>query len=580
MNLNDLKKVSIFSAKTIVPIVGIGTTSPSTRLHVNGTVTATAFAGDGSGMTGVTWGNVSGKPFNYSGQAGQPPWLWGTNDGANYYVWNPSNFIVTNVTALAGTWDGTNYFRSNKGAASTVGANTSYGLEAYSTDGGAAGMSFHRGGAYAVNLGLDSDNVMRIGGWSAPANVWQLDMSGNQTILGKDTSASLETRSANVYSTANFTTPATARQITVGESSNNSAYRMAMGYYLEGGATWTGVLQATNNSSGTPLLLNPIGGNVGVGVSTPAYKLSVNGDVNVTGNFKINGVNINSGTVSSVGSGNGLTGGPITTTGTLAVDTGTTASKIPQLDTAGRYPATTGFVTTTKDNISTRTDSGFFQTSNATTATGWPVTNNSWYHLISSTHTNDGNHFAMQFAGNFFDSNEIYYRATNNNGATAWNKVWTSGNLTNLNQLTNGPGYITSATASLGYTPVNKAGDTMTGGLTMSAGATVANSLGISGADPYIHQTADNSHIVISGGTGWTTTGATAVFRGVSDASNSGGMDFSAGTSGTRSLSFTGFNSRYPQWIEYLDGGKFDEPESADQWAWVYHERRHSYKRH
>jgi hypothetical protein len=43
-------------------------------------------------------------------------------------------------------------------------------------------MSFHRGGAYAVNMGLDSDNVLRIGGWSAPANRWQLDMDGVNTV--------------------------------------------------------------------------------------------------------------------------------------------------------------------------------------------------------------------------------------------------------------------------------------------------------------------------------------------------------------------------------------------------------------
>jgi hypothetical protein len=29
MNLNDLKKVSVFALKTIVPIVGVGTTSPA-----------------------------------------------------------------------------------------------------------------------------------------------------------------------------------------------------------------------------------------------------------------------------------------------------------------------------------------------------------------------------------------------------------------------------------------------------------------------------------------------------------------------------------------------------------------------
>ena len=51
-------------------------------------------------------------------------------------------------------------------------------------------MSFHRGGHYAVNFGLDDDNVMRIGGWSAGANRWQLDMSGNMTAAGDVTAFS------------------------------------------------------------------------------------------------------------------------------------------------------------------------------------------------------------------------------------------------------------------------------------------------------------------------------------------------------------------------------------------------------
>jgi hypothetical protein len=32
--------------------------------------------------------------FYWSGQGGQPTWLWGGNDGANMYVYNPSNFSV------------------------------------------------------------------------------------------------------------------------------------------------------------------------------------------------------------------------------------------------------------------------------------------------------------------------------------------------------------------------------------------------------------------------------------------------------------------------------------------------------
>lgn len=32
--------------------------------------------------------------FHWNGQGGQPTWLWGGNDGANMYVYNPSNFSV------------------------------------------------------------------------------------------------------------------------------------------------------------------------------------------------------------------------------------------------------------------------------------------------------------------------------------------------------------------------------------------------------------------------------------------------------------------------------------------------------
>ena len=80
-------------------------------------------------------------------------------------------------------------------------------------------------------------------------------------------------------------------------------------------------------------------------------------------------------------------------------------------------------------DITTRVKSGFFQDGgSATTAEGWPQTTNTWYHLLSSTHSNTSNYYSMQFAGSFYNSTDIYYRSTNNSGTTAWNKLWHAGN--------------------------------------------------------------------------------------------------------------------------------------------------------
>jgi len=53
-----------------------------------------------------------------------------------------------------------------------------------------AAVSFHRAGAYAINMGLGTDNVFRIGGWSASSNAFQMDGSGNLTMLGNVTAYS------------------------------------------------------------------------------------------------------------------------------------------------------------------------------------------------------------------------------------------------------------------------------------------------------------------------------------------------------------------------------------------------------
>lgn len=59
-------------------------------------------------INGVTWNS----DWHWSGQGGQPSWLWGSNDGTNMYVWNPANFSV-NYANSAG-------YASSAGSATTA----------------------------------------------------------------------------------------------------------------------------------------------------------------------------------------------------------------------------------------------------------------------------------------------------------------------------------------------------------------------------------------------------------------------------------------------------------------------------
>ncbi len=132
----------------------------------------------------------------------------------------------------------------------------------------------------------------------------------------------------------------------------------------------------------------------------------------------------------------------------------------------------TGFHAASIGAINTRTNSGFFDNPTPTTAGGWPVSG-SWYHLLSSTHVNDANYYAMQFSADFYGQN-LYYRSTAGNGDTAWSKILHSNNWTDYAPTKTGSGASgtwainisgqSSTVAnlpssqivnSLGYTPVN-----------------------------------------------------------------------------------------------------------------------------
>jgi len=103
-------------------------------------------------------------------------------------VLDSSNYSSWAMPIGGATTSGIFYFRTNNGGYCGNLSNAS--LQAYSDSNNSAYMSFHKGGQYAVNMGLDADNVLRIGGWSASSNRWQLDMSGNMTVAGDVTAYS------------------------------------------------------------------------------------------------------------------------------------------------------------------------------------------------------------------------------------------------------------------------------------------------------------------------------------------------------------------------------------------------------
>jgi hypothetical protein len=147
---------------------------------------------------GVGANNVYVNNSLQAGSSLRAPIYYDTTNTA--YYWEFADGGVSNINTFI---NGLAYFKCNFGSGAYSGAQSSPPLQVYSSDGGTAMMSFHRSGAYAVNFGLDPDNVLRIGGWSASANRLQMDMSGNLTMAGNVTAYSDARLKENVATVSN-----------------------------------------------------------------------------------------------------------------------------------------------------------------------------------------------------------------------------------------------------------------------------------------------------------------------------------------------------------------------------------------
>jgi hypothetical protein len=253
------------------------------------------------------------------------------------------------------------------GIGSTAGS-SAVGLGVYGSSSAGAIMHFHRPGAYAVNFGLDSDNVLRIGGWSASADRWTLDMSGNNTVAGSFTAGGViyasggnsNTWNSHTSNTGTLTSLVAGTGISLTNASGPAVTVTATTNFV--GTTFTSrnstggiaVDSATSNMSGYCNASSAAGYADG-GLFVAAYSSSWVSQIFSnfrTGEIAVRGKNsgtwqswrtvwdsvnlpnpVQSSGVTSVATGNGITGGTITTTGTVSL-TGTYT---------GRWNGTTGY---------------------------------------------------------------------------------------------------------------------------------------------------------------------------------------------------------------------------------------------
>ncbi len=284
----------------------------------------------------------SWSTWNWAGQSGQPSWLWGSNDGTNIYVWNPSNFNVNTAQ----------YLRSLGNQNCQTGRTQAYGdVYTYNTHSSNTGSPTTY--TSVIGFGRGTGGTVEIaGGWCNTNLYWRslrdccedwyswrtvLDSDNYTEFIGNYYWANVKISTSSSTTTSPTVHTLTATRVCAGHnpgidnsiscsnwfrsSGNTGWYNTTYqgGWYMSdtswirahnsvgiytGGQIYSGssirmgsiCLEHTdeiNNVANGGINLNyrnsgnvslcQGGGNVGIGTMSPAYKLDVNGQMKASG---------------------------------------------------------------------------------------------------------------------------------------------------------------------------------------------------------------------------------------------------------------------------------------------------------
>ena len=230
--------------------VGIGTTSPSYNLDVVGSVNAYDLLINGSSIASGVTGQINSTSWNRSGT---DVYLANIGDNVGIGTTSPGTLL-----SVVGADNQLPALGSNGGSISNIVAGVRGLIMGHNT-GGNYFMQVQRidGTAEAYNLLLQPSGGNVGIGTTAPGN--KLTIQGN---------------SAGILSTS---------QLQISDGGGANAKELWIGYDTTNDKSY---IQSIHQNSGyTPLLLQPINGNVGIGTTTPTAKLEVD---DTTGNsFKV-----------------------------------------------------------------------------------------------------------------------------------------------------------------------------------------------------------------------------------------------------------------------------------------------------